>query len=244
MLVDVAAVGGGVGEDDFAAAVGVELAKSCGATAEAAPLAQSTTMRWPSRERPGTAARRKRMYSARSASLTGGGGSRSRGGGRGGRAVEVAEDFVFDGEFGGVGEFVAVGAEELDAVVLPGIVRGGDDDAGGEAVRAGEVSDGGRGDDAGGFDGGSAGGEAGGERGGDPVAGLAGVLADKDAGRGAEMMREREADGVDRGRIEGRLAGDAANAVRSEELLHELLVSVRFAARDLGPGGRGWSGPG
>jgi hypothetical protein len=63
----------------------------------------------------------------------------------------VAEDFGFDGEFGGVGELVAVGAEELDAVVLPGIVRGGDDDAGGERVRAGEEGDGGGGDDAGGL---------------------------------------------------------------------------------------------
>ena len=73
VLVDVAAVGAGVGEDDFAAAVWLSSAKSCGAMAEAAPLAQSTTMRRPSRERSGTAARRKRMYSARSASLTGGG---------------------------------------------------------------------------------------------------------------------------------------------------------------------------
>ena len=94
----------------------------------------------------------------------------------------MAEDFGFDGEFGGVGELVAVGAEELDAIVLPGIVRGGDDDAGGELVRAGEVGDGGRGDDAGRFDGGSGGGEAGGEGGCDPVGGFAGVLTDEDAG--------------------------------------------------------------
>ena len=95
----------------------------------------------------------------------------------------MAEDFGFDGELGGVGELVAVGAEELDAVVLPGIVRGGDDDAGGEAVGAGEEGDGGRGDDAGdsrpmappAV-------EAGGEGGGDPVGGLAGVLAEEDAG--------------------------------------------------------------
>ena len=79
-----------------------------------------------------------------------------------------AEDLVFDGDLGGVGELVAVGAEELDAVVLPGIVRGRDDDAGGEFVRAGEEGDGGGGDDAGALDGGSAGGEAGGEGGGDP----------------------------------------------------------------------------
>ena len=61
----------------------------------------------------------------------------------------MAEDFGFDGELGGVGELVAVWAKELDAVVLPGIVRGGDDDAGGEVVRAGEAGDGGSRDDAG-----------------------------------------------------------------------------------------------
>ncbi len=81
----------------------------------------------------------------------------------------------FDGEFGFVGELVAVVAEDLDAVVLPGIVGGGDDDAGGEAVLAGEEGDGGGGDDAGGFDRGASGAEAGGERGGDPRAALAGV---------------------------------------------------------------------
>ena len=96
---------------------------------------------------------------------------------------EAAEDFGFDGEFGGVGELVAVGAEELDAVVCPGIVRGGDDDAGGEAVGAGEEGDGGSGDDAGAFDGGATGGEAGGEGGGDPVGGLAGVHSNEDAWR-------------------------------------------------------------
>ena len=46
-------------------------AKSCGAMAQAAPLAQSMTMRCPSSERSGTALNRERMYSARSASLIG-----------------------------------------------------------------------------------------------------------------------------------------------------------------------------
>ena len=51
--------------------------------------------------------------------------------------TQLAEDFGFDGEFGGIGKLEAVGAEELDAVILPGIVGGGDDDAGGEAVNMG-----------------------------------------------------------------------------------------------------------
>ena len=95
---------------------------------------------------------------------------------------ELAEDLGFDGELGGVGELEAVGAEELDAVVLPGIVGGGDDDARGEFVELGEVGDGGGGDDAGVFDGGSAGVETGGEGGGDPGGGLAGVHAEEDFG--------------------------------------------------------------
>ena len=127
-------------------------AKSWGATELAAPLAQSMTMRWLSRERLGTWARRKRTYSARSASLTAGGlegvGSESWGepARSGGRFLSG-----FDLEFGCVGELVAVGAEELDAVVLPWVVGGGDDDTGGEAVGLGEEGDGGCGDDAGGL---------------------------------------------------------------------------------------------
>ena len=101
VLVDVAAVGRGVGEDDCAAAVGVESAKSSGAMALAAPLAQSMTMRRPSRERSGTAARRKRMYSARIGSSMRGwrGSSRSRVCASG-TFGEMAEDFGFDGQFG------------------------------------------------------------------------------------------------------------------------------------------------
>ena len=39
--------------------------------------------------------------------------------------------------------------------------------------------------------------------------------------RGAEGLREREADGVDGGGVERGLAGDGADAVGAEELLHE-----------------------
>ncbi len=88
---------------------------------------------------------------------------------------------VFDAEFGFVGELVAVVGEDLDAVVLPGIVAGGDDNAGGEAVVVGEEGDGGGGEDAGGGYVGTGGAEAGGEGGGDPRAGLAGVHAEDDA---------------------------------------------------------------
>jgi hypothetical protein len=40
-----------------------------------------------------------------------------------------AGDQFFDAQFNGVVEFVAIGAEELDAIVRIGIVGGGDDDA-------------------------------------------------------------------------------------------------------------------
>ena len=65
-------------------------------------------------------------------------------------------------------------------------------------------------------------------RGGDPVGGFAGVLADEDAGRGAEVVGESEADGVDGGGVERGLAGDATNAVGSEELLHQMDLRVYY----------------
>jgi hypothetical protein len=104
-------------------------------------------------------------------------------------------------------------------------MRCGDDDAGGERVRAGEEGDSGGGDDAGGFDGRSGGGEAGGECSGDPVRGFAGILADENSWWlvsmvPPQMVGEGEADGVDRRGIERRLAGNATNAVGSEEFLH------------------------
>jgi hypothetical protein len=74
-------------------------------------------------------------------------------------------------------------------------VRGGDDDAGAEAVEAGEEGDGGGGDDTGAFDRGTA------RDGGDPGAGLAGVQAQQDARGLAEVMGEGTADGVDGGGI-------------------------------------------
>ncbi len=132
----------------------------------------------------------------------------------------MAEDLFFDGDFGGVGEFEAVGAEELDAVVLPGIVGGGDDYSGGEFVGVGEEGYGGGGDDSGGLYGGASGDEAGGEGGGDPGAGFAGVHAEEDFGGCSEMMGEGDADGVDGGGVERGLAGDGSDAVGAEELLH------------------------
>jgi hypothetical protein len=132
----------------------------------------------------------------------------------------VVEDLVFHGQLDRVGELEAVGAEELDAVVAPGIVRGGDDDAGVEAVgaRRGRRRPGGH--DAPRFPRvAPAFAQAGGERGGDPGAGLARVAAEKDFGLRRFLRSEwpsarptRRWCWVERG-----LAGDGANAVGAEE---------------------------
>ena len=118
---------------------------------------------------------------------------------------KVREDVGLDGVLELVGEFVAVGAEDLDAVVFPRIVRGGDDDACGEFVFTREIGDAGRGDDSGADDFDARGLESGGEDLADPGAGLAGVLADDDRGllrTLGETLAECAANGVDRGAVE------------------------------------------
>ena len=133
---------------------------------------------------------------------------------------ETAEDLAFDGEFDRIGKLVTVRAEEFDAVVLPWIVRGRDDDACGEVPGAGQVSDGRGGDDAGTLYGGACRNEASREARGDPLGGLAGVHADEGARGVPQVVGDGGADGVDGGGIEGGVAGDAANAVGAEESLH------------------------
>jgi hypothetical protein len=132
----------------------------------------------------------------------------------------VAEDFVFHGQLDGIGKLESVCAEELDAVVAPGIVGGGDDDTGVKSMSAGEEGDGGGGHDAGAFDAGSGGAQSGGEGGGDPGTGFAGVAAEQDGGMlriPLERVGQGEADGVDGGGVEGEFTGDGADAVGAEE---------------------------
>ena len=66
------------------------------------------------------------------------------GGRRGGRR----RDAPFDVELHRVGQLAALGREDLDAVVLPGIVRGRDDDTRVRVREAHEIGHGGRGNDA------------------------------------------------------------------------------------------------
>ena len=236
ICVDVAAVGRAVSEDDFATAIAVEFGEelrsdgaggSVGAVDDDAAAVERKARDGGEEELDvldsvGFVDGRGRRHGPIPGLRAETWGTRLRCG------FEVAEDFSFDGDFGGVGEFEAVGAEELDAVVLPGIVRGRDDDAGGEVVRAGEEGDGGSGDDTGGFDRGTTSGEACGERGGDPVRGFASVLADEDTGRAAEVVSEGQADGVDGGGVERGLAGDATNAVGAEKLLHRIILRIYY----------------
>ena len=139
----------------------------------------------------------------------------------GGEQVDVLEDFGFDLLLDLIGEFHAVGAEELDAVVLPGIVGGGDDDAGGEAVGAGEVGDAGGGEHAGAGKAASGVAQAAGQGFSNPGGGFAGVLPEDDPGAGGAAHQAGAAgasDGVDGGVVEGIFAGDAANSVGSKQL--------------------------
>ena len=136
----------------------------------------------------------------------------------------MREDVGLDGVLELVGEFVAVGAEDFDAVVFPRIVRRGDDDARGEFVFTREIGNAGRGDDSGADDFDARGLESGGEDLADPGAGLAGVLTDDDAGVLAalgETLAECASDGVDGRAVEWIFTRDAANAVGSKKLSFE-----------------------
>ena len=136
-----------------------------------------------------------------------------------GQQVDVLEDFGLDFVLDFIGELHAIVAEELDAIILPGIVRGGDDDAGGKAVGAGEVGDAGSGEHSGADEAASGIAQTAGDGFGDPAAGFAGVLAEYDFSvrRAPHQAGAAGAsNGVDRGTVQGIFAGDAANSVGSK----------------------------
>lgn len=146
-------------------------------------------------------------------------GSKARGMLRGGFGDEL-ENFGFDEFLDGVGELHAGVGEKFDAIVVERIVRGGDDHAGFEIILANEAGYAGSGDDSG--EGGRATGgrNACGEKRGDVRAGFAGVHADEDTGVvmfAAKVNGESAAGGVERGVVERRGAGEAADAVSAEE---------------------------
>ena len=101
--------------------------------------------------------------------------------GRGEQLGHVAEHQLLDLELGVVGELVAVGPEQLDAVIGEGIVRGGDHHAEIGAERAGQHGDGRRRHRPEQEHVHADGGEAGDERGFDHIAGEPRILADHHA---------------------------------------------------------------
>ena len=146
----------------------------------------------------------------------------------------VVEDFVFHGQFHSVGKFEAVRAKELDAVVLPGIVRSGDHRARVETVRAREKRDRRRGHNARAFDLCACLAQALCQRSRDPRPGLARVAAQKHPGlfhslpthgrrpvRGdpglAQRVRQRQSHTINCCRVQRCLARDGANAVSAEK---------------------------
>ena len=132
-----------------------------------------------------------------------------------------------------VGQLEAGVAEDLDAVVAIGIVRGGNHDAGGEAIGAREIGDAGRGDDTGEAYVDAAAQESAGDLRGDPRTGLARIHADNHPGAGrdaAEVRAQGHAERMDGSRVERILARQAANAVGAEELFGHLLFAVFAAA--------------
>jgi len=132
----------------------------------------------------------------------------------------MAEDFGFDLLLGIVREFHAGAGEEFDAVVVIGIVRGGNHDARGEAVLAHQAGNAGRADDAGGSGHNIFLAQSGGDLAGDMRAGFARVHADEDA-RGsslaAQIRAETASDPEKRVVVQGKLSWNAANPVRPEQ---------------------------
>ena len=139
--------------------------------------------------------------------------------GAGGQLLEVGEDVGLDRVLQLVGELVAVGAEDLDAVVPPGIVRGRNHDARRHAVGAREIRDARRGDDAGADHLHLRAAKSSRQHGADPCARLARVLANDHACAGVALgqtLAKRASNGVDRSPVQRILAGDASNSIGSE----------------------------
>lgn len=146
------------------------------------------------------------------------------------RIGPVLEDVRFQSFFDGVRELHARVREKLYAVVVVGIVRGGDNDTGLEIILSDEAGDARSGDDAGKSDGRTGVREAGGEEGGDVRAGFASVHADENVSGGvfAEKIASKSAaSGKKSGVVERRRPGNAANTIGSKEFFgHERLAII------------------
>lgn len=141
----------------------------------------------------------------------------------------MLEDVRFESLFDRVRELHTCVGEKLHAVIVVGIVRGGNDDAGLKIVLANEAGDAGCGDDA--CKGNRTAGlrEPGGEEGGNVWARFARVHADENVGGGVfakQICSEGAASCEKGGVIERRRAGNAANSISSEKFFgHERLAA-------------------
>jgi hypothetical protein len=139
-------------------------------------------------------------------------------------------DGVFDLLLDGVRQLGAVLGEELDAVVLERVVRGGNDDAGRQAQRARQVGDRGRRHRAGQHDVDAGGGKAGFQGRFEHVAGNARVLADQyrraaaRAGRLRQHLAGRVAEAHHEVRGDRRYANQATNAVGTKIFASHILL--------------------
>ncbi len=133
-----------------------------------------------------------------------------------GQLLQVGENVGFNLMLQLVGEFVTVGAEDLDAVVLPGIVRGRNDNARREPVGARQVRNPGRGNHAGAHHPHLRRFQSSRENCADQSARLAGVLSDDDA-RGCvasgKSLPQGASDGVHGSPIQRILARDTPNSI-------------------------------
>ena len=156
---------------------------------------------------------------------------------------ETPKDFVFDLQFLLIWQLIPVVAECLDAVVLPRIVRRGDDNARVKSTRSRQISDAGCSDDPGTFHRGSALPQPGGNGCTDPLARFAGVHSQHYSRLCAvppERVRKGQPNRVDGARIERCFARNCSNSVGPKKLPHILssirdtvLVTVPLASRVL-----------
>jgi len=156
---------------------------------------------------------------------------------------EVFQDQLFYLQLRFVGELVAVVGEDLDAVVLIGIVGGGDDDARIGPHALGEKGDARRGHDPHHDGVHPHGADAGNQGVFQHITGNAGVLADDDLGPvplTLEIMGRRFADIQGQIRGHGVFVGHPPNSVRSKEFSHKrfLLDHELLSGRHIACAGR------
>ena len=141
---------------------------------------------------------------------------------------EQSKDFGFNLQLDFVRQLVAITAENFNAIVLPGIVRRGDHDAGGKSQRASEISDSRRGNYPGALHMNAGIAQPGGKYVGDPPAGFARVLANHDAALlRRHMVAQSAANGIDSLSVERKFTGNTANAVSPKKFSQYFSSSLR-----------------